>query len=72
MSLGQDDHQYHGCKRDHPRPDFLSPSPFLAIFCFNQRKKGMETHAKAITLTTLISSDLTNRRYLKIIISKNM
>jgi hypothetical protein len=42
-----------GCKRD--QPEFLSPSPFWPSFYLNLRKKGMETHLKAILITTLAS-----------------
>ena len=30
----------------HPRPDFLSPSPFSPIFFLNLRKKGIENPRK--------------------------
>ena len=35
------------CKRDHTRPSFLSPSPFVPIFYLNLRKTGMENPRKS-------------------------
>jgi hypothetical protein len=36
-----------GCKRDHPRPDFLSPSPFFAYLLLKPTQKGMENPRKS-------------------------
>jgi hypothetical protein len=36
-----------GCESDHPRPDFLSPSPFFAYLLLKPAQKEMENPRKS-------------------------